>query len=453
MASDSFFSRFTCTVTRWLERVMAWRRTHVSDQAFFFILAVTTGVLCGTGAALLKAIIHYLSNCFTGGFNAHAPNYWLLLIPVVGILLTGIYQRYILRHNIEHGVKQLQLALARKRYNIPPFLMYAPMIASSLTLGFGGSAGSEGPIATTGAAIGGNIGRLFKLDSRMLMVMIGCGAGAGIAGIFKAPIGGMLFTLEVLKLELTTVAVMALLLACITAAMTAYVLSGYTVDLSYLQMEQFDPTVIPWIILLGVVTGFYSLYYSDIMSMMGRVYDRMSNPWLRNIISGGILAVLLFIFPAMYGEGYSMMGHLLNGDFAAVTACGLFSHETSDSWPLLLVVAGIVLTKAFAASSSNSGGGVAGDFAPTLFAGCMVGFLFASCLNVWFHLGLPVSSFAFMGMAGVMAGAIRAPLMALFLTAEMTDGFILFLPLLAVSAISFGIVKIFRPSSYYQNLS
>lgn len=453
MTVKHFITGVSDAVISYMDRGMAWRRAHVSDQAFFFILAVVTGLLCGAAAALLKAVIRYISTDITATFSHTLPNYSLLLIPVAGIVLTGIYQRYILRHNIEHGVRQLQDALANSRYRLPRYLVYAPMIASSLTLGFGGSAGSEGPIATTGAAIGNNIGRLFRLDNRLLMVMIGCGAGAGIAGIFKAPIGGMLFTLEVLKMELTTVSVMALLLACITAAMTAYVLSGYTVDLSYLQMDQFDPSVIPWILLLGVVTGLYSLYYSDVMSMMGRLYDRMANPWIRNLGSGVILAVLLFAFPAMYGEGYGTMGHLLNGDVAALTACGPFSRYAADGWPLLLVVAGIVFTKAFAASSSNSGGGVAGDFAPTLFAGCMVGFLFASVMNAWFHLDLPVSGFAFMGMAGVMAGAIRAPLMALFLTAEMTDGFILFLPLMVVSAISFGIVKIFRPSSYYKNLS
>lgn len=453
MASKPNISFFRLWIERVVESIVRWRVKHVSDQAFLFILAVGTGLICGAFAALLKAIIHHLAVYFKVGLHMDGPNYTLLLIPLVGIVLTGIYQRYILRHNIEHGVRRLQNSIAANHYMLPPYLMWAPMIASSLTLGFGGSAGSEGPIATTGAAVGSNVARLFRLDKRMILIMVGCGAGAGIAGIFKAPIGGMLFTLEVMRIELTTVSVMALLMSCITAAMTAYVLSGYTVDLSYLQMEQFDASVIPWVILLGVATGFYSLYYSDVMDRMGVLFSKIHNPWYRNIISGVILSVILFVFPAMYGEGYDMMGHLLNGDFSALTSNSPFFEVTTASWQFLLIVGGIALSKCFAASSSNSGGGVAGDFAPTLFAGCMVGFFFASALNEFCGLDLPVSGFAFMGMAGVMSGAIRAPLMALFLTVEMTDGFILFLPLLVVSAVSFGIVRIFRPARYYKNFS
>ncbi len=439
-------------ITKTAVRIMKWRRAHLSDQAFLFILAVITGVSCGIAAALLKSMIACISRALTSWMHSTSANYILLAIPVAGIVLTGIYQRYVLRHNIEHGVRRIQDYILQNTYRLPGYLTYAPMIASSLTLGFGGSAGSEGPIATSGAAIGNSIGRLFRLDNRMLMIMIGCGAGAGIAGIFKAPAGGVLFTLEVLKLELTTVSVIALFLACITAAMTAYILSGCTVDMSFLQMEQFDASVIPWIILLGAVTGAYSLYYSDIMGLMSRLYDRIRNPWLKNTVSGMVLAALLFVFPAMYGEGYTMMGHLLNGDIQAITSYSLFHSDTSAGWPLMLIVAGIVLTKAFATSASNCGGGVAGDFAPALFAGCMTGYLFASTMNMLFGIDLPVSGFAFMGMAGVMSGVVRAPLMALFLTAEMTNGFILFLPLMAVSAISFGIVRIFRPESYYKGL-
>lgn len=434
-----------------VKRLMAMCRRHISDQGMLFIIAVITGVACGSAAALLKSLIAAISRWLTSSIHDGSMDYILLIVPVAGIVLTGIYQRYILRHDIEHGVKRIQDYIAAKVSHLPGYLTYGPIIASSLTLGFGGSAGSEGPIATSGAAIGNGIGRLFRLDNRLLLIMIGCGAGAGIAGIFKAPAGGVLFTLEVLKLEMTTVSVMALFLSCITAAMTAYVLSGCTVDMSFVQMEPFDANVMPWILLLGVTTGLYSLYYSDIMKMMNRVYSRMKNPWIRNIASGSILAALLFAFPAMYGEGYTMMEHLLNNDFPSITLHSPF--HASEGWPMLLVVGGIVLVKAFATSASNSGGGVAGDFAPALFAGSMLGFLFASTANILFGLDLPVSGFTFIGMAGVMSGVVRAPLMALFLTAEMTNGFILFLPLMIVSAISFGTVRIFRPENYYKDLS
>lgn len=425
----------------------------MSEQAFMFTLAVFTGLLCGIAAAILKTTIASVGQFVSTFYNSQGPYWILLLIPLAGIMLTGIYQRYVLKHDIEHGVHRMEMMIGQGNSIMPAYMIYAPVIASSLTLGFGGSAGSEGPIASTGAAIGSNVGRLFKVDARHIMILLGCGAGAGIAGIFKAPVGGALFTIEVLKLEMTTVSVVALLISCITSAMTAYVLSGCTVDISYLQMEQFDISIIPWVLMLGVVTGFYSLYYSDVMGIMARWFTSMKNPWIRNLVSGSILSVILLTFPAMYGEGYGLMTDLLNGHFGSVSQYGFFHDSHIGSVGFLAVVAGIAAMKAFAASSSNSGGGVAGDFAPTLFAGCMVGYLFAASLNMIFGLHLPESGFAFMGMAGVMAGAVRAPLMALFLTAEMTDGFILFLPLLGVSAISFAIVRLFRKESYYKEFS
>lgn len=428
-----------------------WRSRKINDQAFLFVLATLTGLITGCAAALLKSVIGGISGFFAQYLHPAEANYYLLIIPLAGILLTGIYQRYIQHADLVHGVRQLVGSLDKGNYRLPGYLTYAPMVASSITLGFGGSAGSEGPIAYTGAAIGSNVAKLFRLSPKMMMIMVGCGAGAGIAGIFKAPVGGAFFTLEVLKLELTTMSVMALFLTCITASMTAYVLSDFTVDLSYLRMDQFDASIIPWVIVLGIVCGLYSLYYSYIMALMDKYYHSIANKWMRNLVSGAVLAVLVFLFPAMYGEGYSMIGHLLNGDMSALTDYSFYHAVKSDGWLMVLIVAGIAATKCFAASAANSGGGVAGDFAPTLFAGCMLGFAFASTVNIIFGLHLPVSGFAFMGMAGVMAGTIRAPLMALFLTTEMTDGFILFLPLLAVSSISYGVIRIFKDANYYRD--
>ncbi|MCM1096371.1 MAG: chloride channel protein, partial [Terasakiella sp.] len=335
------------------------------------------------------------------------------------------------------------------RYALPGYLCYGPGVASSLTLGFGGSAGSEGPIAYTGAAIGSNVARLFRMDSHITMILLGCGAGAGIAGIFKAPIGGFLFTLEVLRMELTTMSVVACLLACVASAMTAYMLSGFTVDLTYIQELPMEPRLLPVLALLGIVCGLYSLYYGYIMRRMQQFYESIPRAWVRNLVSGLVLAALLFLFPALYGEGYGLMRHILQGDIAALSADGFFASATAGG-SIALVAAGILAVKAFACSASNSGGGVAGDFAPTLYAGCVLGFLFATVAGLlWPDSPLPVAGFAFCGMAGVMSGVLQAPLMALFLTAEMTDANVLFLPLLIVSAISFGIIRLFRPAIYY----
>lgn len=433
-------------------RFIDWLGTHVNVQTTVFVLAVATGLCAGAAAAMLKYAIRKVSEGFTDHFHMFGPNWALLAIPVAGILLTGLYQRKVLRADITHGVRRLGADIKSGRAAMPGYLCYAPMVASTLTLGFGGSAGSEGPIAYTGAAIGSNIGRLFRLDSHLMMIMLGCGAGAGIAGIFKAPVGGFLFTLEVLRLELTTMSVMACLLACITAAMTAYVLSGFTVDLSYIQYDPFDLHLAPCIILLGVVCGFYSLYYAYVMKTMERFYTALRRPWVRNLVSGSVLAAIIFLFPAMYGEGYDVMGDVLAGRLGSLTADSLFAHIAPEGWPIVAISAAILATKAFACSGANGGGGVAGDFAPTLFAGCVAGFFFATLLNTAFGLDLPVAGLAFCGMAGVMAGVIRAPLMALFLTAEMTDGFVLFLPLLTVTGVSYGIVRIFKPAEYYSTV-
>lgn len=424
---------------------------YQQSQPFYFIAATVIGLITGACAHLLKWMIGHVGRLLTAHFTPDGFNWWLLVIPVVGVLLTGAYQKFVLKANISHGVEQLVDSIKRKDYFLKPYLTYAPMIASTFTLGFGGSAGSEGPIAYTGAAIGSNLGRKFGFSPQVVMIMVGCGAGAGIAGIFKAPVGGMLFTLEVLKMELTTMSVMALVLACVISYATAYALSGFSVDLSYLQIDRFDPSLLIYVVALGAFCGFYSLYYNAVMQLMRRFYDRINLWWLKNLAGGVLLALILFMFPAMYGEGYPMMGHVINGDSMAMMGyTGLF-HGHAALWVPLVMSGLIVVLKPFACSASNSAGDVAGDFAPTLFAGCFLGFFFASALNYSFGLSLPVAPLAFLGMCGVMSGAISAPFMALFITAEMTNGYALMLPLLITASMSYGIVRIFKAPAYYNN--
>lgn len=427
------------------------KRLITRDQAWLFIVATFIGAVTGALAALLKYMIGFTSDIFTSHFQDGSLNWALLAIPVVGIVLTGVYQRYIVKTNLEHGVRQVKTRLQDGRYNIPSVYIYGPLIASTFTLGFGGSAGSEGPIATTGAAVGSRLGKKLGVSGSMLMVLVGCGAGAGIAGIFKAPIGGFLFTLEVLKLQLTTMSIMAVLLSCVTSAMVAYTLSGFTVDLSYIQISPFEPRLLLIIALFGIVCGLYSVFYSSIMTRMEKVYDHVKNPWIRNIASGLVVGVCLLLFPSMYGEGYGVMGKLLNGDSLPLLNGCIIGQGVTGPFTLIIITGLIVAIKAFATSSSNSGGGVAGDFAPTLFAGCMLGFCFAALLDGRVVADMPVAAFAFCGMAGVMSGAIGAPLMAIFLTAEMTNGYNLILPLVLVSAISYGVTRLFRPAVYYQD--
>ena len=277
------------------------------------------------------------------------------------------------------------------------------------------------------------------------MVMIACGASAGIAGIFKAPVGGALFSLEVLNLSLTLIPVVAVLVASLSAGLTVFLLSGCTPDVEFAHQVPMELSWLPWLVLLGLFCGFYSVYYCTVMSRMSRFYMRLRNHWVRNLIAGGLLAVMIFLFPALYGEGYGFIELVLSGHAGAVTNSSLFTHVTGV-WPILLIFAGMLAVKAFVVASTNSGGGVAGDFAPTLFAGCLAGFFFASVLNELFHIGMPPEDFAYFGMAAVMAAAIRAPLMAIFLTVEIAQTYMLLFPVVVVATVSYCVVRVIHPT-------
>lgn len=401
------------------------------------VLAFVTGLLSGAGAFILKTLIRWLSAPLVAHMHPYSSNWALLAMPIAGIMLTGIYQRYVLHKEIYHGTDRLNRAIAERHYRLAGNLTYAPIIASTLTLGFGGSAGGEGPIAYTGAAIGSNLGKMLKATPAMMKIMLACGATAGIAGIFMAPVGGVLFSLEVLSVTLTAGALVALFMAAVTAALTAFMLSGCVTDLAFTAAAPFEWNLMPWVLLLGICCGLYSFYYSSVMTFMKRWFASMRNPWMMNLISGSILAVLVFVFPPLFGEGYDFMGHVLSGDTSVFAAYSLFATDGADTATPLLIAFGVIAVKAFACASTNSGGGVAGDFAPTLMAGCVTGYLVGAVLNLIFGLSLPVGTFAFIGMAGVMAGAVRAPFMAIFITVEMTQTYTLLLPVVATAAISY----------------
>ncbi len=329
--------------------------------------------------------------------------------------------------------------------------MYSSLIASSVTIGFGGSVGAEGPIVFTGAAIGSNIGQAFRLSPRILMLLVGCGAAAGIAGIFRAPIAGMLFTLEVLMIDLTGTTVMPLLISSITGATVAYILEGYNAEFFFAQSEPFQVSKIPYAALLGIVCGFSSLYFTRAMFMMESMFSRIDRKWVKIATGGAILALLILLFPPLYGEGYGAINTLLEGDYSKVLDGTFFYVDRDNVWFIAAFIGAVILTKVFATSATNGAGGVGGTFAPSLFMGALVGFLFAFVLNNIFEGGVGISNknFTLLGMAGVMSGVMHAPLMAIFLTAEMTGGYDLFLPLLIVSTLSYMTIRIFEPYSIY----
>lgn len=431
-------------------RFVQWRQQHIKERTFVIILALFVGIFAGSAALLLKSLIHAIANMLTSHMEISGGNYLYFIYPALGILITGIYVRYVVKDNISHGVTRVLYSISQNKSRLKPHNIYSSVTASSITIGFGGSVGAEGPIVYTGAAIGSNLGSMFRLSPRVLMIMVGCGAAAGIAGIFKAPIAGMLFTIEVLMLDLTTVSIMPLMIASITAATMAYIFTGYDVEFFFVQSEPFVTGRIPYVILLGVFCGLVSLYFTRAMNMMENFFKKISNPWKKTAIGGMILACLIFLFPPLYGEGYSSITQLLNGDPSSIVNGSIFYGDRENVWFILIFIAAIILMKVFATSATNGGGGVGGTFAPSLYVGCMAGFFFAYLLNnLGFDLDLSIKNFALMGMAGVMSAVMHAPLMAIFLTAELTGGYELFLPLLIVSVISYGTIKIFEKYSIY----
>lgn len=431
-------------------KIVAWRERHIKESRFIYLLALVVGVLCGFAAQLLKFLIHAISGFLTAHVSNTSANFSYLIYPVVGILIVTLFVRYVVKDNISHGVTRVLYAISQRKSRLKKKNCYASLVASSITIGFGGSVGAEGPIVFTGAAIGSNIGQAFRLSPKILMILVGCGAAAGIAGIFRAPIAGMLFTLEVLMIDFTGVTVMPLLISSITGATVAYVMEGYDAEFFFAQSEPFMTRKIPYAILLGVVTGFVSLYFTRMMMTMEGMFGKIRHSWQKILSGGAILASLIFLFPPLYGEGYSSINNLLEGNVSSIVDGSFFYVDRDSVWFISLYIAMIVLMKVFATSATNGAGGVGGTFAPSLFVGAMAGFVFAYVLNN-LDIGIDISNknFALMGMAGVMSGVMHAPLMAIFLTAEMTGGYELFLPLLIVSTLSYMTIKLFEPYSIY----
>lgn len=431
-------------------KFVIWREHHIKERTFVILLSLVIGILCGFAAQLLKFLIHLISRLLTSHFSETEANYLYLLYPVLGILITVLFVKYVIKSDISHGVTKVLYAISRRKSRLKKKNMYASLIASSITIGFGGSVGAEGPIVYTGAAIGSNVGQAFRLGPKVLMILVGCGAAAGIAGIFRAPIAGMLFTLEVLMIDLTGMTVMPLLVSSIAGATVAYVLEGYNAEFFFSQSEAFMTSRIPYTIILGVVCGMMSFYFTKVMFMMESMFSRIKSQWVRIVVGGSLIACLVFLFPPLYGEGYGAINFLLTGEQGKVVDGTFFYFDRDNVWFLALFIGAIALMKALATSATNGAGGVGGTFAPSLFVGALTGFLFAFILNnIDPSLNLSQKNFTLMGMAGVMSGVMHAPLMAIFLTAEMTGGYDLFLPLLIVSTLAYFTIQFFLPYSIY----
>ena len=436
----------------WLKRLHDWRVEHVSERMFMIILALLVGFFAAVAAFVLHWIINQIVTLLTSSFAAERANWLYLVYPVVGIYLTSLFVRYIVKDNISHGITRILYAISSNRSRLKSHNCWSSVIASAITIGFGGSVGAEAPIVLTGSAIGSNLGQLFHLDRKMLMTLVGCGAAGAIAGIFKAPIAGLVFTLEVLMIDMTMSALLPILVSCVTATVFTYIFSGDSSLFTFHLDSEWSVERIPACICLGIACGLVSLYFIRMMGACEDVFSKFKDkPYVKLAIGGTTLSLLIFLFPALYGEGYSSINLLLNGqnadDWNRILNNSMFSGQGSL---LLVYIALVLFTKVVATSATNGGGGCGGTFAPSLFIGCFTGFLFSRLWNInSIGVYVPEKNFALLGMAGVMSGVMHAPLTGIFLIAELTGGYSMFMPLMIVSVVAYMTISIFEPHSIY----
>lgn len=435
-----------------LLRFLHWRETHIKDKHFILILSLLVGVFTALAAYVLKFLVEYIKEFLTENFDSTGANWLYLVYPVVGILLTSLFIRKVVRDDISHGVTKILYAISCRQSRIKRHNIWSSVCASAITIGCGGSVGAEAPIVLTGSAIGSNLGSIFRMDHKTLMLLVGCGAAGAVSGIFKAPIAGLVFTLEVLMIDLTMASLLPLLITSVTAACISYMLTG-TESMFHFQLDfPFALERVPYAIALGIFCGLVAWYFTRSMNWIENIFRRYSNPYVKFIIGGTMLSVLIFLFPPLYGEGYDTISLLLNGkssaDWDTVMNNSFFYGNASLLVIYLLL---IILFKVFASSATNGGGGCGGIFAPSLFLGCISGFVFSYVCNE-FHIGntyIPEKNFALMGMAGLMSGVMHAPLTGVFLIAELTGGYALFLPLMIVSVCAYLTIIVFEPHSIY----
>ena len=435
-----------------IHRLIVWRERHVPEREMMLILAFFIGLFAAIAGYVLHGLIRQIQRLLTEGFTVSSHNWLYLVFPVIGILLTSLFVRYVVKDNISHGITRILYALSTKRSRLRPHNCWTSVIASAITIGFGGSVGAEAPIVLTGSAIGSNLGQLFNIDKKKLMLLVGCGASAAIAGVFKAPIAGLVFTLEVLMVDLSMATLLPILVSSVTATCFTYIFMGSDSLFMFTLDESWVIERVPASILLGVFCGLISLYFIRMMSVCENVFSRLrQKPYVKFVLGGMMLSMLIFLFPVLYGEGYNALNILLNGHTEEDWNALLHNSMFYGHGDLLLVYVGLVLmTKVLATSATNGGGGCGGTFAPSLFIGGFSGFFFARVWNIY-NVGVyvPEKNFTLLGMAGVMAGVMHAPLTGIFLIAEITGGYQLFIPLIIVSVVSVMLISLFEPHSIY----
>ena len=436
------------------KRLHSWRLQHISEQSYLLLLSIVVGVFSGLAAVALKTVVHFSGQLVMDFGNSHftlnGGNTLMFVAPLIGVLLTIVFVRFIIKGNIGHGIPSVLLSISRHKGELPPRNMYASLVASTLTVAFGGSVGLEAPIASTGSAIGSNIGRFLRVSPRGVKLLLGCGAAGAIAGIFKAPLAGVLFTVEVLMFDMTMTTAVPLLISALSAATVAYFLMGTDVQFVFRVTEDFSLGQIPFLMALGVFCAFSSVYFLRCTDKVEGWFARRKS-WVLKWVTGGlVLGVMIFLFPPLYGEGYWALSELLNGsNDDALFANSVFDIFRDNDWVALAILLVLILLKPIATATTIGSGGVGGTFGPSLVVGGLSGYFIAALGN---QLGLPPQStanFALVGMAAVMTGVMHAPFMGVFLIAEITGGYALMIPLLITSTVTYICVQPFEKHSIY----
>ncbi len=428
-------------------KFIIWRKNTINDRQYIFILSIIVGLLSGFAAVIIKNFVHYIQ-VLLASIASQESGYMYIVFPIIGLLLVYLFIRYINKRPVRHGIPNVLYSISKSHGILSTHNIYSSIVASALTVGFGGSVGLEGPTVATGAAIGSNLGKLLRLDNKQIMLLLGCACAGAMSAIFKAPIAAIVFVLEVIMFDLTMAAIVPILVSSATAALTSYFFLGQNYLYSFKIQESFQLNQLFFFVLIGILTGFVSVYFTKVYMMITEFFEKIKSRTQKILIGGFSLGILIFLVPGLYAEGYSVINRCLKGDISYLFQNTIYASLQSHYTYIILFMILIILLKVVATSITFGSGGVGGIFAPTLFTGANTGLLFSSILN-GFGWNLSESNFAFVGMAGLLAGVLHAPLTAIFLIAEVTGGYGLFLPLMIVAAISYTTVRLFVSNSVY----
>lgn len=432
-----------------LTKFLIWRLKHISHKQFLMLVSIVVGFMSGIGAVIIKNLTHFIQLLLEGKLIKDYQTAFYFIFPVIGFTLVYLFIRFIIRKKINHGIPSTLFAIAKKKGFMDRRQMFTSLIAAPITVGFGGSVGLEGPTVATGAAFSSNLSRLLHLNHATRTLLIGCAAAGAMASIFKAPIAAIIFAVEVFSLDLTLASLIPLLLASVSAIITSYFFFGNDILLPFKIEDAFELKVIPYYLLLGIISAFTSMYFTEMYERVQNIFDKIGSGVKRLVIGGIAIGLLVYFIPPLYGEGFDVMNNLVQGNPERALENNFLHLDLTQPWILIALLAGLVFFKIIATSLTFGAGGVGGIFSPTLFMGSIMGYTFAKIINLVGLGNLSESNFTLVGMTGLMAGVLHAPLTAIFLIAEVTGGYELFIPLMITAAISYSLTKYFYPHSVY----